>query len=202
MAVKEPRTDPGTAGRILDVAERLVQLRGFNAFSYADVAAELSITKASLHYHFRGKGELGEALILRYAARFFEALATIDTASKDAYARLLAYADLYGDVLQSHRMCLCGMLAAEFETLPGSMRDAVLKFFDDNDAWLARVLDEGRHDGSLRFTGSPRETAQTIVSGLEGALLVARPFDDPARFRSTARLLLASLSGASARPSP
>ena len=55
--------EPGTAGRILDVAERLVQLRGFNGFSYADVAAELGITKASLHYHFPGKAELGEALI-------------------------------------------------------------------------------------------------------------------------------------------
>ena len=56
----------GTAERILDVAERLVQSRGYNGFSYADVAAELGITKASLHYHFAGKAELGEALIARY----------------------------------------------------------------------------------------------------------------------------------------
>ena len=48
-----------TADRILDSAERLVQVRGFNAFSYADVARELGITKASLHYHFAGKAELG-----------------------------------------------------------------------------------------------------------------------------------------------
>ena len=33
-----PSTDPsGTATRILDIAEHLVQVRGFNAFSYADV---------------------------------------------------------------------------------------------------------------------------------------------------------------------
>ena len=42
------------------VAERLVQVRGFNGFSYADVADELDITKAALHYHFPGKAELGE----------------------------------------------------------------------------------------------------------------------------------------------
>ena len=59
-----------TAARILDVAERLVQLRGFNGFSYADIAAELHITKASLHYHYAGKAELGRALIERYAERF------------------------------------------------------------------------------------------------------------------------------------
>ena len=57
------------------MAERLVQVRGFNGFSYADVAAELKITKAALHYHFVGKAELGEALVARYATRFAEALA-------------------------------------------------------------------------------------------------------------------------------
>jgi AcrR family transcriptional regulator len=42
-----PRRKPGnadTAARILDSAERLVQSRGFNGFSYADVAAELGVT--------------------------------------------------------------------------------------------------------------------------------------------------------------
>ena len=47
---------------------RLVQVTGFNGFSYADIAAELQLTKAALHYHFAGKAELGEALLARYAA--------------------------------------------------------------------------------------------------------------------------------------
>jgi TetR/AcrR family transcriptional regulator, transcriptional repressor for nem operon len=121
-----------TAQLILDAAERLVQVRGFNGFSYADVAAELGITKASLHYHFPGKAELGEALIARYASRFGEALAAIDSEVTDAAAKLDAYSRLYADVLQSRRMCLCGMLAAEYETLASPIRDAVITFFDDN----------------------------------------------------------------------
>ena len=60
------------------LAERLVQLRGFNGFSYADVAGELKITTASLHYHFPGQADLGRALIVRYASRFTDALAEID----------------------------------------------------------------------------------------------------------------------------
>ncbi|HEY1566924.1 MAG TPA: helix-turn-helix domain-containing protein, partial [Solirubrobacteraceae bacterium] len=65
MATTTPKTETGTRTRILDTAERLVQTRGFNGFSYADVATELGVTKASLHYHFPGKAELGEALIAR-----------------------------------------------------------------------------------------------------------------------------------------
>ena len=43
MAGRAARGD-ATAMRVLDAAERLVQVRGFNGFSYADVAAELGIT--------------------------------------------------------------------------------------------------------------------------------------------------------------
>ena len=58
--------------------------------------------------------------------------------------KLRAYAGLYGDVLRNERMCLCGMLAAEYQTLPRRCRSAVVRFFDDNEAWLAAVLEEGR----------------------------------------------------------
>src|SRR4051794_21726552 len=143
-----------TAERILDVAEELLQVRGFNAFSYADVAAQLRMTKAGLHYHFRGKAELGEALIARYTRRFMGALGAIDAADAAAPAKLEAYAELYSGVLRERRMCLCGMLAAEYETLPDRLRDAVLRFFDENEAWLARTLGQGRREGSLRFDGA------------------------------------------------
>src|SRR5512132_4683705 len=95
VAVTKAETQSDTAQRILDVAEQLVQVRGFNGFSYADVAAELGITKASLHYHYPGKAELGEALIARYAERFAESLAAIDGEAGTPSAKLDAYANLY-----------------------------------------------------------------------------------------------------------
>ena len=38
-----------TSQQILDIAQRLVQTRGFNAFSYADIANEMNVSKASMH---------------------------------------------------------------------------------------------------------------------------------------------------------
>ena len=197
MARRRQRGNADTATRILDIAERLVQSRGFNGFSYADVAAELGITKASLHYHFAGKAELGDALIARYAARFAEALEQIYQRGGDAPAKLDAYAGLYADVLREKRMCLCGMLAADYDTLPKPMRDAVIRFFDDNELWLTRVLGQGHEDGSVRIGGSASEAAQAIIGGLEGALLVARPYGDVARFKATATQLLEGLANTS-----
>ena len=194
MAAVRNSAPAGTAERILDIAERLVQTKGFNSFSYADVASELGVTKASLHYHFPGKAELGQALMTRYAQRFSEALEQIDQDLPSARARLEAYADLYADVLRGKRMCMCGVLAAEYETLPGPMRAEVIRFFDENQRWLARLLIAGQSDHTLTFTGPVDETAQNILSTLEGAMLVARPYGDLDRFDGARRRLLAGLT--------
>ncbi|MBV8952970.1 MAG: TetR/AcrR family transcriptional regulator [Solirubrobacterales bacterium] len=195
MAVARTKKEPPrTAERILDIAERLVQVRGFNNFSYADIATELGITKASLHYHFPGKAELGQALIARYAQRFSDALERIDRDLPDAHAKLEAYANLYAEVLRGKRMCMCGILAAEYQTLPGPMRSAVIGFFDENQRWLADLLGQGKAERTLKFKGAPEDVAQGILSTLEGAMLVARPYGDLARFNAAAGQLLAGLT--------
>jgi TetR/AcrR family transcriptional regulator, transcriptional repressor for nem operon len=194
MAVPRTKRENRTAERILDIAERLVQTRGFNNVSYADIGKELGITTASLHYHFPGKAELGQALITRYASRFGEALDRIDREVPEARAKLEAYASLYAGVLEGKRMCMCGVLAAEYQTLPRPMRRAVVSFFDDNQRWLTAVLNQGQTDKTLAFAGPADDVAQSILSTLEGAMLVTRPYGDLSRFNATARQLFSSLT--------
>jgi TetR/AcrR family transcriptional repressor of nem operon len=187
------------ATAILDVAERLAQTKGYNGFSYADIAAELGVTKASLHYHFPSKEALGRALIERYGVVFAGALETIDKSAAKPQQRLRRYVALYDSVMRNDRMCLCGMLAAEYSTLPASMQAALKRFFDMNERWLAQVLQEGRKSGSLAFKESASERANMILAALEGAMLVARSYGDPRRFRVTAGHVLEGL-GAGGKP--
>ena len=198
MTIATDKPEQPTAERILDIAERLVQTRGFTNFSYADIAAELGITKASLHYHFPGKAELGQAVIARYGERFAEALTEIDRTVPDARAKLEAYAGLYADVLRGNRMCMCGVLAGEYESLPDPMRAAVIRFFDDNQTWLVHVLDEGLQDRTLDFSGAKEDVAQTILVTLEGAMLVARPYGDLGRFTAASQQLILGLAASGA----
>src|SRR3954453_6078280 len=186
----------GTTSRILDVAERLLQVRGYNGFSYGDVATELDITRAALHYHFKGKAELGQALIERYAARFSTALADLDATEWDAAAKLRGYIGLYTDVLSADRMCLCGMLAAEHRTLPEPLQLAVCDFFSANTTWLGKVLEEGCRDGSLRCPGTPEDSASMLLGALEGGMLIARLDGDIARFTAASDPVLAPPSPA------
>jgi len=183
----------GTSQRILDVAERLVQTRGFNGFSYADIAGALEVTKASLHYHFPTKAELGTRLIARYERAFLAALGEIDRSAGDAPEKLARYAKIYADVLRNNRMCLCGMLAAEYTTLPKPMKDEMRHFFDENERWLVAVLEEGRRSGALKFAGSALDVARALVGALEGAMMLARSYGEVARFEAVAGRLLGEL---------
>jgi TetR/AcrR family transcriptional repressor of nem operon len=193
MTLEASMVTAGTASQILDVAERLVQTRGYNAFSYADIAAELEITKAALHYHFRSKAMLGDVVLERYSERFFDALARIPSADP-APARLARYIDLYRAVLRADRLCLCGILAAEYQTLPTTMREAVLGFFDRNEAWLEDVLRDGIAAGSVRANEPVRDSARLLISGLEGAMMLARARGDIDRFDRSAERMLADLT--------
>ncbi len=184
----------GTPARILDAAERIVQSRGFNAFSYGDIANELRITTAALHYHFPRKAELGKALIARYTVRFGQRLRRLDAEGGTARTKLDRYVEIYADVLRQGRMCLCGVLAAEFSTLSAGMQAAVRDFFDQNEDWLGLVLEQGRAEGAMRFPGAVADTARMIISGLEGAMLVAVAYDDVERFLTASACLLSGLN--------
>jgi TetR/AcrR family transcriptional repressor of nem operon len=186
-----PAARKPTADKVLDIAEALVQTRGYNAFSYADVSKAVGIRKASLHHHYPTKADLGLALVGRYRAAFLSALNTIEAKSAGTAKRLERYTELYASVLRKGRMCMCGMLAADVATLPRPMRESIAEFFGENEKWLARILAEGRKRGEIDFEGTPASMASFFVSSLEGAMLVARgsgnldPFDDVVRHLMT-----------------
>ena len=193
---KNPRPAPRgglseAANAILDVAEKLAQTRGYNGFSYADIAVDLGVTKASLHYHFASKAELGRALIERYHRAFASALESIVQKTPDPLRKLRRYVALYDAVIRNDRMCLCGMLAAAYTTRPASMQEGLKHFFDMNERWLTAVLQEGRRSGSFLFKESANERARVILGTLEGAMLVARSYGDAQRFEAAAEHLLA-----------
>ena len=188
----------GTSEQILDVAQDLVQTRGFNAFSYTDISKALNISNAGLHYHFPSKADLGNSLIARYEDRFLQALNAIDAGGGTMTEQFRAFVGIYADVLAARHMCLCGMLAAEFETLPQTMQSALDHFFEVIEVWLEAVLEQGRRDGEFSFDEPACEVAQFAISTLEGAMILARSHGTQDRFRTAARRLIAGL----ARPGP
>lgn len=54
-----------TKARILDVAEKLFGLKGFEATSLRDITAEAQVNLAAVNYHFQSKDSLIDAVIVR-----------------------------------------------------------------------------------------------------------------------------------------
>ncbi len=201
-----------TVTAVLDAAQELAQTRGYNAFSYRDLAARVGITTASIHYHFPTKADLGVALLARYCAFVRDAVDRLDRGGGDARVRLRGYAALLESVLApagvtddtlragGGRICLGGMLASDYATLPAEVQRAVRGFVDENVRWLARVLAEGRDAGTLAVVGAPDAAATALFSALEGAMLVARTAGDIGPYRAASAWLLATLSAPAASP--
>jgi AcrR family transcriptional regulator len=67
MLQATPRKD--TRERILEIAEAAVLAKGFAATSIEELIAAVGITKSGFFYHFKDKGELAKAMLLRYLER-------------------------------------------------------------------------------------------------------------------------------------
>jgi TetR/AcrR family transcriptional regulator, transcriptional repressor for nem operon len=172
-----------SVNKIMSVAQELVQHNGYNAFSYHDIARKLGIKSASIHYYFPAKSDLGKALMHQYRMDFNKQLKLIDTTSNSTINKLDHFAELFLNYLRSkNKMCLCGMLASDINTMPVEIRDEVRLFFIECENWLAMILDKGQQLGEIRNTGQPDKLARFILAGMEGAMLSARSFEDPERF--------------------
>lgn len=183
-----------TRNAVLDVAQEFVQTRGYNAFSFRDLADRVRIKSASVHYYFPTKGELCLALIARHREQVAAAFADLDAQGLDSMAKLKRFGDIFKNTLESeNRMCLFGMLASDCSTLEPEITHALRQSFNEQEVWLERVLTDGRRAGSLDFEGNAIEEARSFLASLEGAILVARTYQDPARFDSAKRRLLAKL---------
>lgn len=186
---------------VLNVAEELVQTRGFNAFSFRDIAERVGIKTASIHYYFPTKAELGRALIARHREHVGSALAQIDSEDDDPKRKLARYVSIFRRNLEvGNRMCLCGMIAADFSTLDPMIVEELRRSFEDHEAWLNRVLESGMESGALTLSGSVTDEARLLISSLEGAMLIARSFEDITRFEECVRGLLGRLIPGYERP--
>lgn len=163
---------------ILDLAQSLVQERGFNGFSYRDLSRVLGITTAGIHYHFPSKDDLGVAILQRYAGAINNALAEIAIAHTTLDTRLRAAGNLFLSLFsESNRVCVVGSLAGEYLALSPVLRTELGRLITAVEGWLERFLLEGRVRGELAAHKDPQALAKLWFSAIQGAILVGRASD-------------------------
>jgi TetR/AcrR family transcriptional repressor of nem operon len=183
-----------TRTELMEAAMELLQTIGFNAFSYQDLADRLDIKKASIHYHFPAKEDLGVGLIDRSVARFQTWSETIQNKNLTATEELDAYFDYFARLSQDgKRICPCGQLVAEWKMLPEKLQGSVARLLQGHQKWLKQMLEKGRKTGEFDKLGSVDEQAQYIYSSIQGALQTARALDSSSSFRNLTKQIAKSI---------
>src|SRR5438045_2089211 len=108
-----------TKDRIMEAARLTVQDLGYNGLSFRELAKDVGIKSASIHYYYATKGELGAALANRYTAHYAEYFDGLLAQGLDPETCMARYTDVFADTLRNeNRMCLAGILSAERNELP------------------------------------------------------------------------------------
>jgi TetR/AcrR family transcriptional repressor of nem operon len=168
-----------TRETILNAARAAAQAHGYGGLSFRELAKQVGIKSASIHYHFPTKGDLAAALARQYTERAQGELEAILKENAEPAVCLKRYIALFRRALENgNRMCLCGILAAGYEDIPDEVRAEVVAFADANVAWLAKVLRQVKG-----VKGAAKEQwAQAIYAAIGGAQLAARSRGDIATY--------------------
>jgi TetR/AcrR family transcriptional repressor of nem operon len=175
--------------RILDAAEKRVRAVGYNAVSFRDLANDVGVKSASVHYYFPQKESLGEQLVKRYAERFQARLDEIDLEEVGPIGTLEAFIALYGEALiVGESVCLCAIMGAEANGLSARINARTQAFFQANTEWLEKI--HRRLPSSLKLM-----TPIEIVSALEGAMIVSTVMKSREAFDATVQRIMANHKG-------
>jgi TetR/AcrR family transcriptional repressor of nem operon len=114
--------------QLLEHASVLMRRRGYNGFSYRDLAELVGVKTSSIHYYFPSKDDLVLEVVRQYRQTSVARLAAIDT-SLPLIEQARKYVLPLSNGIDLGQICLIGMLAAEVMVLPQAVRALLQEHF-------------------------------------------------------------------------
>ena len=200
MAATDHSTRNTTARtHILDTAQRIVGTKGFSAVGLNEILAAAGVPKGSFYYYFVSKEAFGTALLEHYFASYLsEAEELLSAPGRSARARLVAYWTFWREKQERsdpEGKCLAVKLGAEVSDMSEEMRLALKSGTAAIISRLARVIKEGKSDGSIPIIASPKATAHTLYELWMGASVMSKISHDPGAFNTALAATDRILSG-------
>ena len=171
---------------ILDSAQALIQKKGINGMSYADISKEVNIKKASIHHHFPTKEDLVNCLVQRFYTEFKIHVNEIISSSLKPKTKLQRFMRLFENTVlegDNDKACLCGMLCAELLSISEQTANLVREFLDESARAISQILEEGVQQKSFSICGSVKNTSDLFLATLEGGIFLSRIDGGPERYK-------------------
>jgi AcrR family transcriptional regulator len=149
----------------VDAAQRLIQAKGYEAFSIQDILDEVGASKGAFYHYFGSKGDLLEALVERIADGILTALTPIASdPSMTALQKLQAVFSEGGRLKSESKELMVALLRPWYADANVLVRERVNRAVIGRlTPILAPILAGGREDGSISVS-HPRETAGIVLA--------------------------------------
>ncbi|WP_430460759.1 TetR/AcrR family transcriptional regulator [Thalassolituus sp. LLYu03] len=170
-----------TRQQLKQIATEQIRRHTLHAASFREMGKVLGIKSSSVHYHFDNRDALLQELVSDYEHAFF---AQLEARCAGVSSPLQQLAGLFIDSHQQQQQCLCLAFAAAGDETTAEQRQAVQRFLQRLEDWVADTLARAH----LLPLARP-ELARVIVSSLEGALLLDRDQPQPLRLEATRQWL-------------
>ncbi|REG83827.1 TetR/AcrR family transcriptional regulator [Marinomonas pollencensis] len=172
-----------TKSKILNAAEAAIVKGGYGAFSFRDIAEEVGIKSASVHYHYPTKADLVVAVMVRFTHDFQAALPDPNTPDFDAKRTLNAFIDGFrAQNVEHHNMSICTMLTADKHQLSDVVSQSLADFYQVKLDWLTSVFK--RLEGGTETAAQNR--AGQFIAALHGASVLVQATGEPAWYEKVA----------------
>lgn len=181
--------------RLLEHTLDLIRKRGFNGFSYRDLAERVGVKTSSIHYYFPTKEDLALEAVNAYSARAARYLDGIDPALPPLQ-QAERYLASWRRECSGQQVCLAGMLSTEALCLPPAVHHALQEFHRINESWLTALLERARaqNGGEAQPAIGSAALAQVLFAALQNSLVSVRLFNQAERLEPAANLLLAAVA--------
>ncbi|WP_211461112.1 TetR/AcrR family transcriptional regulator [Collimonas silvisoli] len=187
--------------QLLEHTLALLGSRGYNGFSYRDLAELVGVKTSSIHYYFPTKEDLALAAVQAYATNIGDIMRGMDP-NGPLKEQVEQYLALWRKNLGTSRVCLCGMLAAEATSLPQNVLAAIQTFFCMHESWIAQRLERAVAEKGVKLPAPPTAYAMTILGALQSGLISARLFGKPCRLDAASAMLRSAVTPESSKPQP
>ena len=183
---KQPRAIK-TRDRILREAAQLFALKGFHDTKVDEIIKAAEVTSGAFFHHFKGKEDLGFAVIDHHMAERCRALDRIEKslpgdASDAPLDRVFRRLDAVCEMVVRRRSrkggCLIGNLSTTLSDTHPAFRKRLGECFDEMASEFQRHLDEAAANRGLSGDQDTGEMARYIVSVIEGAIMLTRAHCD------------------------
>lgn len=173
--------------RILDAGTALFGQRPYGSIGVAEICAVAGVPKGSFYYFFPSKQALALEVInahwVRQGAQWAAILTAPDTIMRRLQKLFIATAEIQSAALKgtgSVTGCLFGNLALEVSGQDDPVRERLQEIFEEQIDMIEGAIREAIDAGELASVDS-RATAKSIVAQIEGMVLFAKLFNDPAQ---------------------